>query len=156
MVCFLFLVLCLVSVLTLWLVCFFFNATATAKIDTYGHTLSLHDALPIYPATRRQCSVAYLLRKYVRARANPAHSRSCRRNGHWVTQQQRLRFNRTKPSSSAFERRPHAACRRHHRNRVCKLCERRVTRAPLSRRSDLRSLPRQSRPPRPEEQTDKK
>src|SRR3546814_20773605 len=113
MVCFLFLVLCLVSVLTLWLVCFFFNATATAKIDTYGHTLSLHDALPIYPATRRQCSVAYLLRKYVRARANPAHSRSCRRNGHWVTQPQRLRFHRTKPSSSAFERRHHAACRRH-------------------------------------------
>src|SRR3546814_1241006 len=98
MVCFLFLVLCLVSVLTLWLVCFFFNATATAKIDTYGHTLSLHDALPIYPATRRQCSVAYLLRKYVRARANPAHSRSCRRNGHWVTQQQSPRLHRTKRS----------------------------------------------------------
>src|SRR3546814_13001936 len=40
-----------------WLVwfyifCFFFNDTATTEIYTYGHTLSLHDALPIsQPAT---------------------------------------------------------------------------------------------------------
>src|SRR3546814_14196584 len=27
---------------------FFFNDTATAEIYTYGHTLSLHDALPIW------------------------------------------------------------------------------------------------------------
>src|SRR3546814_12218104 len=27
---------------------FVFNATATTEIYTYGHTLSLHDALPIY------------------------------------------------------------------------------------------------------------
>src|SRR3546814_16228991 len=27
---------------------FFFNETAPTKIYTYGHTLSLHDALPIY------------------------------------------------------------------------------------------------------------
>src|SRR3546814_762806 len=27
---------------------FFFNATATTEIYTYGHTLSRHDALPIY------------------------------------------------------------------------------------------------------------
>src|SRR3546814_16889438 len=27
--------------------CFFFNYTATTEIYTYGHTLSLHDALPI-------------------------------------------------------------------------------------------------------------
>src|SRR3546814_2613175 len=27
--------------------CFFFNDTATTEIYTYGHTLSLHDALPI-------------------------------------------------------------------------------------------------------------
>src|SRR3546814_20430117 len=26
----------------------FFNDTATTEIDTYGHTLSLHDALPIW------------------------------------------------------------------------------------------------------------
>src|SRR3546814_2172602 len=32
-------------------VCFFFcNDTATTEIYTYGHTLSLHDALPIYDA----------------------------------------------------------------------------------------------------------
>src|SRR3546814_17436824 len=29
------------------LVCFFFNDTAPTEIYTYGHTLSLHDALPI-------------------------------------------------------------------------------------------------------------
>src|SRR3546814_7834263 len=29
---------------------FFFNDTATTEIYTYGHTLSLHDALPIYQA----------------------------------------------------------------------------------------------------------
>src|SRR3546814_7555374 len=28
--------------------CFFFNDTATTEIYTYGHTLSLHDALPIF------------------------------------------------------------------------------------------------------------
>src|SRR3546814_16493847 len=28
--------------------CFFFNDTATTEIYTYLHTLSLHDALPIY------------------------------------------------------------------------------------------------------------
>src|SRR3546814_20722972 len=31
---------------------FFFNDTATTEIYTYGHTLSLHDALPIYAAQR--------------------------------------------------------------------------------------------------------
>src|SRR3546814_6705776 len=30
-----------------WLITFFFNDTATTEIYTYGHTLSLHDALPI-------------------------------------------------------------------------------------------------------------
>src|SRR3546814_17832428 len=30
------------------LYCFFFNDTATTEIYTYLHTLSLHDALPIY------------------------------------------------------------------------------------------------------------
>src|SRR3546814_7518686 len=28
--------------------CFFFHDTATTEIDTYCHTLSLHDALPIW------------------------------------------------------------------------------------------------------------
>src|SRR3546814_18591110 len=33
-----------------WIVIiFFFNDTATTEIYTYCHTLSLHDALPIYP-----------------------------------------------------------------------------------------------------------
>src|SRR3546814_8069818 len=30
-----------------YFVCFFFNVPATTEIYTYGHTLSLHDALPI-------------------------------------------------------------------------------------------------------------
>src|SRR3546814_5946886 len=30
---------------------FFFNDTATTEIYTYGHTLSLHDALPIWSAS---------------------------------------------------------------------------------------------------------
>src|SRR3546814_12527309 len=36
------------------LVSFFFNDTATTEIYTYGHTLALHDALPIWPACFRQ------------------------------------------------------------------------------------------------------
>src|SRR3546814_14412761 len=38
-------VLCVVTLLA---VLFFFNATATTEIYTYCHTLSLHDALPIF------------------------------------------------------------------------------------------------------------
>src|SRR3546814_3270684 len=34
--------------------CFFFNETATTEIYTYGHTLSLHVALPIWPAIGRE------------------------------------------------------------------------------------------------------
>src|SRR3546814_14783883 len=30
------------------MICFLFNGTATTEIYTYVHTLSLHDALPIY------------------------------------------------------------------------------------------------------------
>src|SRR3546814_7467060 len=36
-----------VSRLSVFDVCFCFNETATTEIYTYGHTLSLHDALPI-------------------------------------------------------------------------------------------------------------
>src|SRR3546814_20378278 len=32
----------------IYFICFFFNYTATSKIYTYRHTLSLPDALPIY------------------------------------------------------------------------------------------------------------
>src|SRR3546814_16221232 len=35
---------------------FFFNYTATTEIYTYGHTLSLHDALPIFDRARRYLS----------------------------------------------------------------------------------------------------
>src|SRR3546814_19302408 len=37
----------------LFFVVFFFNDTATTEIYTYGHTLSLHDALPISMRTGR-------------------------------------------------------------------------------------------------------
>src|SRR6059058_6684030 len=41
---------------------FFFNDTATTKIYTSLHTLSLHDALPISPgAARGTCMKGYLL-----------------------------------------------------------------------------------------------
>src|SRR3546814_6126305 len=33
-------------------ICFFFNVPATPEINTYGHTLSLHDALPISSGCR--------------------------------------------------------------------------------------------------------
>src|SRR3546814_1948723 len=35
------------STMTIYVSVFFFNDTATTEIYTYGHTLSLHDALPI-------------------------------------------------------------------------------------------------------------
>src|SRR3546814_14171210 len=33
---------------SIFIFCLFFNDTATTEIYTYWHTLSLHDALPIY------------------------------------------------------------------------------------------------------------
>src|SRR3546814_15020950 len=36
------------------MVCFFCNVTATTEIYTYGHTLALHDALPISAAVMGQ------------------------------------------------------------------------------------------------------
>src|SRR3546814_3395503 len=38
----------MIRIVLLWM--FFFNDTATTEIYTYCHTLSLHDALPIYAA----------------------------------------------------------------------------------------------------------
>src|SRR3546814_9347452 len=66
-------------------VCFFFNDTAPSEIYTYGHTLSLHDALPIY--TRNSC-VARVSRRASAAEnpgtqssfhstADPARRRTC-------------------------------------------------------------------------------
>src|SRR3546814_11094021 len=40
-------------VVLLLIFCFFFKHTATTEIYTYGHTLSLHDALPIWPTIAR-------------------------------------------------------------------------------------------------------
>src|SRR3546814_3489300 len=39
--------------------CFFFNATSTSEIYTYCHTLSLHDALPIYAQHHRRTRRRY-------------------------------------------------------------------------------------------------
>src|SRR3546814_6197512 len=56
---------------------FFFNDTATTEIYTYGHTLSLHDALPISCATPSwgwcRCSAA---RSASRAPRSPAWRRT--------------------------------------------------------------------------------
>src|SRR3546814_15452783 len=49
---------------------FFFNDTATTEIYTYGHTLSLHDALPISPFWAKDVSVAS---------PTPRHRGNCRR-----------------------------------------------------------------------------
>src|SRR3546814_16190203 len=38
---------------------FLFNDTATTEIYTYGHTLSLHDALPIYEAALSPAARAF-------------------------------------------------------------------------------------------------
>src|SRR3546814_19208664 len=45
---------CLCLLFTRSLFCFFFNDTATTEIYTYGHTLSLHDALPISHRSSRE------------------------------------------------------------------------------------------------------
>src|SRR3546814_11970786 len=65
--------------------CFFFNDTATTEIYTYGHTLSLHDALPILPpctsvavrATKRPTSPVWDLAWHaIRAASSGAASKA--------------------------------------------------------------------------------
>src|SRR3546814_4080898 len=54
------------------LFCFFFNDTATTEIYTYGHTLSLHDALPILrarSARRRDRQIRHHRSRCARRRA---------------------------------------------------------------------------------------
>src|SRR3546814_7673623 len=53
---------------------FVFNDTATTEIDTYGHTLSLHDALPISVRARRRRGRR---RRTGRAVPRPGAARSC-------------------------------------------------------------------------------
>src|SRR3546814_1662538 len=43
--------------MALYRICFFFNDPATTAIYTYGHTLSLHSALPFYDA--QQAALAF-------------------------------------------------------------------------------------------------
>src|SRR3546814_3492441 len=42
---------CSAVVIYLFVIFFFFNNTVTTEFYTYGHTLTLHDALPIFYAT---------------------------------------------------------------------------------------------------------
>src|SRR3546814_6188395 len=56
----------------------FFNDTATTEIYTYGHTLSLHDALPIWPP--HDLSAAAGTRLRLGPGPGAAH-RACRRHG---------------------------------------------------------------------------
>src|SRR3546814_16443654 len=42
--------------LVLFMIVCFFNDPATTEIYTYGHTLSLHDALPIFCPERINCN----------------------------------------------------------------------------------------------------
>src|SRR3546814_3924123 len=69
-------------------VCVFFNDTATTEIYTYGHTLSLHDALPIWPSRHTSSSAAtisairsrnhgsYLAIPWISATVKPSRNRS--------------------------------------------------------------------------------
>src|SRR3546814_18497494 len=69
---------------------FFFNDTATTEIYTYGHTLSLHDALPIYRRRRRSVA-AY--------RGPPAARRTAaNRAGHAGWRQRRTTWRRAPPA----------------------------------------------------------
>src|SRR3546814_11848339 len=40
---------------------FVFNDTATTEIYTYGHTLSLHDALPIFRTLQQETGTALIM-----------------------------------------------------------------------------------------------
>src|SRR3546814_14281991 len=51
---------------------YFFNDTATTEIYTYRHTLSLHDALPIYDPSRRPQHLGHA------PSARPLHDRARR------------------------------------------------------------------------------
>src|SRR3546814_13750085 len=51
---------------------FFFNETATTEIYTYGHPLSLHDALPIYRSINTSFRAANMARMAASPRAGGA------------------------------------------------------------------------------------
>src|SRR3546814_16127111 len=66
-----------------YVVIFFFNETATTEIYTYGHTLSLHDALPIFCSLCFMCSGLVEMKVWMRPRwaglmASAARSMSAR------------------------------------------------------------------------------
>src|SRR3546814_5591246 len=63
-------------------VLFFFNEPATTVLYTYCHTLSLHDALPIFSAYRsRRNRRPRHLRQPVRGIRRAARGRACRHDG---------------------------------------------------------------------------
>src|SRR3546814_8564171 len=55
---------------------FFFNDTATTEIYTYLHTLSLHDALPIYRAELLELGHRDIDRRQLLGQGAQAHLRS--------------------------------------------------------------------------------
>src|SRR3546814_7213190 len=61
--------------MTCCVACFFFNDTATTEIYTYGHTLSLHDALPIFAAHGRASTASAWMRRSGRALSRPTTAR---------------------------------------------------------------------------------
>src|SRR3546814_12000649 len=76
---------------------FFVNDTATTEIDTYGHTLSLHDALPIsgdagsirsgpwavdHPARRREATPVGYAQEAAAAEGHSALHRAAVDSGH--------------------------------------------------------------------------
>src|SRR3989442_7170034 len=78
---------------------FFFNDTATTEI----YTLSLHDALPIYPQSARRAQAARLCRRrqHRRRRGRGARGAGTRRSS----------LCRSEEHTSELQSRPHLVCR---------------------------------------------
>src|SRR3546814_15036216 len=87
---------------------FFFNDTATTEIDTYVHTLSLHDALPIFrlppphgPQRRRLSLRLPRARRQARTLARAPRGAGIRRTG--LRQPRRLRAHVQGPRGTDAE-----------------------------------------------------
>src|SRR3546814_17817761 len=82
--------------------CFFFNDTATTEIYTYGHTLSLHDALPISKSAALRTRETSRRRQ----RKSPKHSRlvRCRTaSGMWSMAEERAGMDRSEEHTSELQ-----------------------------------------------------
>src|SRR3546814_15264121 len=72
---------------------FFFNDTATTEIYTYGHTLSLHDALPISPPGAWAARAARAMTAAAGAAAMPLGAAPARSEEHTSELQSLMRIS---------------------------------------------------------------